>query len=257
MPYLELFLRRWVTTFLLLPTAVFMGHWAACAGLICLSAISDLIASRYLPMVPIRVFADDAGSESGYAPLVPDRASTPIWYRPLVGAILIVWIGCLPFLRGPSETIAGRMTFWCVYLVIPPLTAYTTRIAARFLSQRRSKSSFTLKDVYVTNVYTAPGALLKDRTGMPQSGLPLIAVALMLGMLFGLMFVTLEGLADQAAGAQLLWVCPAGLLMLLMAGSVLIQLPEHLYLPRRQFRLWSSCPDQPSGCDPLTCTSRD
>ncbi len=239
MPYFELFLRRWVTTFILLPTAAFFGDWAAFSGMVCLSAVSDLIASRYVAMVPIQVFSNDPVAQNGYAPLVPDRVTHQIWYWPSIGALLIVWVGCLTTLSSPSETMAGHIAFWCVYVSVPPFTAYTVRIIARWVSQRRHRDvSFTLRDVYAREVYTAPGALLRDRIGMQQSGLPLVVASLMAGALYGTTVVALiAGPAGGAAVLQLLWLCPAGLLMLLLAGLALIRLPEHLYLSRRVPRL--------------------
>jgi hypothetical protein len=238
-PYLELFLRRWVTTFILLPTAALFGDWAAFTGMVCLSALSDLIASRYVAMVPIQVFSNDGGSQDGYAPLVPDRATHQTWYWLSVGALLIVWVGCLSTLSSPGQTMAGHIAFWCVYVLVPPITAYTTRIVARWVSQRRHRdASFTLRDVYLTDVHTAPGALLRDRTGMQQSGLPLVLPCLLLGALFGGTVITLIAApAGGAAVAQLLWLCPACLLMLLMAGAGLVRLPELVYLSRRAPRL--------------------
>ena len=248
MPYLELFLRRWVTTFILLPTAALFGDWAAFTGMVCLSAVSDLIASRYVAMVPIQVFSNDGGSQDGYAPLVPDRAAHQTWYWPLAGALLIVWVGCLPILSSPAKTMAGQIAFWCVYVSVPPFTAYTTRVVARFLATWRPKDPSTLKDLYAkdpsplkdlyaTDVLTAPGALLMDRIGMQQSGLPLVVASLMPAALFGATVHTLIVGPEDGVMAHLLWLCPVGVLMLLLAGLALIKLPEDLYRSRRVPRL--------------------
>jgi hypothetical protein len=153
-PYFELFLRRWVATFLLLPTAALSGDWVAFTEMVCLSALSDLIASRYVAMVPVQVFSNDPGSQGGYAPLVPDRATHRIWCWLSVGALLVVWVGCLSTLSSPGKTMTGHIAFWCVYVLVPPVTAYTTRIAARWVSQRRHRDASCSAIVLVRNPQT-------------------------------------------------------------------------------------------------------
>jgi hypothetical protein len=144
--------------------------------------------------------------------------------------LVAVWIGCLTILKSPSETLTGHLAFWGVYVLVPPLAAYTTRVTARFLSQRQPKNaSSSVKDLYMTDVSDAPGAMFRDRIGMQQSGLPLIGASLFICIICGLFVGTLlQGSLDRASAIQLLLVFPVSLLMLLTAGITLIRLPEQL-----------------------------
>jgi hypothetical protein len=243
---------RWVTGLILAPTALLFFDGTILAGILSLSALSDLVLGRLFPKrsgheTPGSVPADDlkgtgkvksAGAEALHE---PGRPSASKW-DPLAGAILLLlWVFCAVTVENPGKNPFGQRLFWFVFIGLPPLVAGSTRMIARWLFRWRSRS----EPMSVFDLLDSGGCgwffLLLPLYPIAASPRGLRhAVPLFLFTLFfagNHAMVVFGSVVSPTPGGTIEGVMVLGsVVLLIIAGSCWVTLPEHNSLPSPQTR---------------------
>ncbi len=218
---------------ILAPTALLFYDVALFAGILSLSAFSDLVLSRVFPKRSGFRSADGAPGEGGEAPHEPGRLSSSRWDW-LVGAILLpLWVACTVTAENPGGSLFGQRLFWFILIGLPPLAAVGARMIARWLFRMRSRSeAMSLGDLF--NVNDGSGLFLMlvlNLIGSSPRGfvhaVPLILSTLFFAGIYGFLAHGLMADPSSHSGTVSLVLLLIALVLLIFAGSCWVTLPEH------------------------------
>lgn len=232
---------KWVTGLILAPTALLFLDWTILAGILSLSALSDLAFRQLVLNRPGHVLVDHAKDAAAQALHEPGRPSSSKW-DPLVGAILLLlWVFCAVTVENPGSSPDGQRYFWFVFIGLPPLVAGGTGVMARWLFRWR----FNSEPMSVGDLFSGPdctsfflGLLLYPIAGSPRGLRHAVPLFLCTLFIVGIHAFVVSGyvMSSTPLGTAGLVVFSISVLMVILAGSCWVTLPEHNSLPSSQTR---------------------
>ncbi|MBL0404159.1 hypothetical protein JKG68_09295 [Microvirga aerilata] len=243
---------RWATVLILAPTALLFHDWMTLTGIVSLSALSDLVFHHLFSKAPEFASANRA-AVSGEDAFHKPSSSPALEWDWLGGAILLlVWGDCSFNLENPGNDLFQQRLFWFIYVGLPPLLAASTRMTARWLFRWRSRSK-TMSGGDMLDVLLFDGStewigpilgmliclLYPPIASNPQA--PRLPVPLILCTLFYAAIHAVLGYAlvvsQPPFGIGGLAAFLGIMVMLILAGSCWVSLPEHKSLlppPKRR-----------------------